>query len=88
MTRLAIQSRLLPGDTLRAKYDNAVRYGFDGMELSGAPMIDLAREAVRDRIPVTAMCSGHRGWFIDPDPALVAACREDVKILLELGAEL
>ncbi len=88
MTRLAVQSRLVPGDSLRQKYDNARRYGFDGMELSGPVMIDLAREAVRDRVPVTAMCSGHRGWFIDPDPEQVRACREDVKVLLELGAEL
>lgn len=88
MTRLAVQSRLVPGSSLREKYDNARRYGFDGMELSGFPMIDLAREAVRDGIPVTAMCSGHRGWFIDPDPELIAACRQDVKVLLELSAEL
>ena len=34
------------------------------------------------------MCSGHRGWFIDPDPDLVRACITDVKRLLELGAQL
>ena len=88
MTRLAIQSRLVPGRNLRERYDTARGYGFDGMELSGFPMIDLAREALRDGVPVTAMCSGHRGWFIDPDPALIAACKDDVKVLLELGAEL
>jgi sugar phosphate isomerase/epimerase len=88
MTRLAVQSRLVPGDSLREKHDNARRYGFDGMELSGFPMIDLAREAVRDGVPVTAMCSGHRGWFIDPDPEEIEACKADVKVLLELGAQL
>lgn len=88
MIRLAVQSRLVPGASLRAKYETALRYGFDGLELSGSPMIDLAREALRDRVPVSAMCSGHRGWFIDPDPAEIAACRADVKTLLELGAQL
>jgi sugar phosphate isomerase/epimerase len=88
MIRLAVQSRLVPGHSLRQKYDNARRYGFDGMELSHFPMIEAAEEAVRDRVPVTAMCSGHRGWFIDPDPEQVAACKEDSKRLLELGAEL
>lgn len=88
MTRLSVQSNLVPGSSLREKYDTARRYGFDGMELVGFPMLDLAREAVRDKIPVTAMCSGHRGWFIDPDPAQIAACKEDVKAILELGAEL
>lgn len=86
--QLAIQSRLVPGASLREKRDNALRYGFDGIELSHFPMIEAAREAVRDRVPVSAMCSGHRGWFIDPDPEQIRACLEDVKVLLELGAEL
>ncbi len=88
MIRLAVQSRLVPGDNLRMKYDAALAYGFDGMELSGPVMIDLAREAIASRIPISAMCSGHRGWFIDPDPQQVEACVQDVKVLLELGAEL
>jgi sugar phosphate isomerase/epimerase len=86
--RLAVQSRLVPGDSLRQKHATALRYGFDGMELSHFPMIDAAEEALRDRVPISALCSGHRGWFIDPDPEQVRACREDVKRLLELGAEL
>jgi sugar phosphate isomerase/epimerase len=86
--KLAVQSRLVPGDSLRAKAETARRFGFDGLELSGFPMIDLAREALRDHVPITAMCSGHRGWFIDPDPDEIAACKTDVKTLLELGAEL
>lgn len=88
MIRLSVQSRLLPGTSLREKYDAALRYGFDGMELSGYPMISLAEEAVRDQIPVSALCSGHRGWFIDPDPRLVDECRHDAKILVELSAAL
>ena len=42
MIRLAVQSRLVPGDSLREKHDAALSYGFDGIELSGFPMIDLA----------------------------------------------
>ena len=88
MIRLAVQSRLVPGGSLREKHDNALRYGFDGLELSHFPMIDAAEEALRDGLPMSAMCSGHRGWFIDPDPAEIRACIEDVKGLLELGARL
>jgi sugar phosphate isomerase/epimerase len=88
MIKLAIQSRLVPGSSLRAKRENALRYGFDGIELSHFPMIEAAEEALRDGVPVSAMCSGHRGWFIDPDPEQVRACLEDVKRLLELGARL
>ncbi len=88
MIRLSVQSRLVPGTTLREKYDNARSYGFDGMELSSSTMIEAAEEAARDGVPVSAMCSGHRGWFIDPDPAQIANCKTDVKRLLELSAEL
>ena len=88
MLRLAIQSRLVPGNSLREKRDTALRYGFDGIEFSHSPMIEAAEEAVRDGVPVSAMCSGHRGWFIDPDPSEIRACIEDVKRLLELGARL
>jgi sugar phosphate isomerase/epimerase len=88
MIRLSVQSRLVPGTSLREKYDTARSFGFDGMELSHFPMIEAAEEAVRDGVPVTAMCSGHRGWFIDPDPAQIAACKADVNRLLELSAVL
>jgi sugar phosphate isomerase/epimerase len=83
-----VQSRLVPGATLRDRREAALRYGFDGIELSGPSMLDLAAEAVRDRIPVSAICGGHRGWPIDPDPAMVAASRQDIDRLLELGARL
>lgn len=88
MIKLAIQSRLVPGSSLREKRENALRYGFDGIELSHFPMIEAAEEAIRDGVSVSALCSGHRGWFIDPDPEQIRACLEDVKRLLELGARL
>ena len=86
MLKLAMQSRLVPGDVAAREARQRARYGFDGIELQGFPMIAPAEEAVRDGVPVSAMCSGHRGWFIDPDPDLVRACLDDVKRLLELGA--
>jgi sugar phosphate isomerase/epimerase len=88
MIRLSVQSRLVPGKTLRERHDAALRFGFDGMELSGFPMIELAEQALRDKLPVSAMCSGHRGWFIDPDAEQVAYAVADMKRLVELGAEL
>jgi sugar phosphate isomerase/epimerase len=90
--RLAVQSRLVPGRTLAERRDRALQFGFDGIELSVADawpaMLHLAEEAVREDIAVTAICSGHRGWLIDPDPAQVQAARADIRILLDLGAAL
>jgi sugar phosphate isomerase/epimerase len=86
--RLAVQSRLVPGRSLRERHDTALAYGYDGIELSGSSMLELAAEAVRDAVPVTAICGGHRGWPIDPDPRQAEAAREDIDRLLEVGAQL
>jgi len=86
--RLGVQSRLVPGASLRERHATALDYGFDGIELSGSAMLELADEAVRDDVPISAICSGHRGWLIDPDPSQVQAAREDIERLLELGARL
>ena len=92
MIQLAVQARLVPGRTLAERRDRALVFGFDGIELSvAAPwpaMVELAEEALRDDVPVTAICAGHRGWLIDPDPAQVALARSDIAKLLDLGAEL
>ena len=88
MTRLGVQDRLVPGRTLREKYDAARRYGFDALELSERPAFDEARTAIREKIPVTAIAGGYRGWLIDPDPAKVAAARADIATLVDLAGEL
>jgi sugar phosphate isomerase/epimerase len=88
MMHLSIQDRLVPGATLAEKATNASRYGFDAIELSAQPIMEHAREAIRDGVRISAICSGHRGWLIDPDPAQVRAARADIAELLELGAHL
>ena len=49
--RLSIQDRLLPGATLREKYEKARRYGFEAIELSQQPFDD-AEIALREHIPI------------------------------------
>ena len=50
--RLSIQDRLLPGATLREKYDKARRYGFEAIELSQQPFDDaeIGRASCRERV--------------------------------------
>lgn len=88
MTKLSIQDRLVPGDSIRAKAENAQRFGFDAIELSESPVLEHAKEAARDGVTVSAICAGYRGWLIDPDPDGVRTARADIKRLLEAGAEL
>jgi sugar phosphate isomerase/epimerase len=88
MTRVGVQDRLVPGATLREKYEAVRRFGFDALELSERPAFDEARTAIREKIPVTAIAGGYRGWLIDPDREKIAAARTDLAALLDLAGEL
>jgi sugar phosphate isomerase/epimerase len=88
MTRIGVQDRLVPGATLREKYEAARRFGFDALELSEKPAFEEARAAIRERIPVTAIAGGYRGWLVDPDPELIRRAREDLAELIGLAGEL
>jgi len=85
--RLSIQDRLLPGVSLRERYDNARRFGFEAIELSQQPFDD-AEIALREHIPISAICGGYRGWLIDPDPENVRLARKDLAHLIALAGEL
>lgn len=85
--RLSIQDRLLPGASLRERYDNARRYGFEAIELSQQPFED-AEIALREHIPISAICGGYRGWLIDPDPEKIRLARKDLAHLVTLAGEL
>jgi sugar phosphate isomerase/epimerase len=85
--RLAIQDRLLPGATLHERFDNARRYGFEAIELSERPFDD-AEIALREHIPISAICGGYRGWLIDPDADKIRLARKDLAHLVALAGEL
>lgn len=62
--RIAIQTNLLPGDTLREKFDRAAALGYDGVELSAGADTDLdalereaAAASAASGVPVAAVCS-------------------------------
>jgi sugar phosphate isomerase/epimerase len=86
--RIGVQDRLVPGASLREKYEAARRFGFDALELSERPAFDEARTAIREKVPVTAIAGGYRGWLIDPDHEKIAAARTDIAVLVDLAGEL
>jgi sugar phosphate isomerase/epimerase len=85
--RLAIQDRLLPGASLRERWESARRYGFEAIELSQQPFED-AEIALREHIPISAICGGYRGWLVDPDPENIRLARKDLARLVALAGEL
>jgi sugar phosphate isomerase/epimerase len=85
--RLGVQDKLVPGEDIALKYERAKRYGFDAIEISVDPL-RTAEDALREHVPVSAICGGYRGWLIDPDPARVRSAREDLSHLVDLAGAL
>jgi sugar phosphate isomerase/epimerase len=85
--RLGLQDRFAPGASVREKFDNARRYGFDALELS-VEAIAAAKDALREHVVVSAICGGYRGWLIDPDADRRRTARDDLSLLVDLAGEL
>ena len=85
--RLGLQDRFAPGTNVRERFDSARRLGFDAIELS-VDTIASARDALRERIAVSALCGGYRGWLIDPDDSERARALEDLSHFVDLAGEL
>jgi sugar phosphate isomerase/epimerase len=85
--RLGLQDKFAPGATIREKFEHARRYGFDALELSVDP-IEAAKDAIRERVTVSAICGGYRGWLIDPDAEKREAARQDLGLLADLAGAL
>jgi sugar phosphate isomerase/epimerase len=85
--RLGLQDRFAPGTSIRAKFESARRFGFDALEISVDP-INSANEALRERVTVSAICGGYRGWLIDPDADRRRTASEDLAELVDLAGAL
>jgi sugar phosphate isomerase/epimerase len=87
--RIAIQENLLPGDTRREQFANAVAYGFEGIEARGGLLLGHEAEylALSDAfgLPITTICTGIQGCLLDPDPAERQAAIDSTLALLRAG---
>ena len=93
--RLAVQEQLLPGDTMQAKWDVALSWGFDAIELRGAGghalrarLPDL-RAARRDGVVMPTVCVDMDHFIGDFDPErradAVANMVTQLTVIAELG---
>ena len=74
--QIAIQTLLLPGRDLLEQFDNAARYGFDGVEIAVGPTFDLRTKMPEIRramessgLPVSDICTHPMHDPIIPDAA-------------------
>jgi sugar phosphate isomerase/epimerase len=93
--RLAVQEQLLPGDTLQAKWDVALSWGFDAIELRGAgahalrARLPALRAARRDGVVMPTVCVDMDHFIGDFDPErradAVANLATQLAVVAEVG---
>jgi sugar phosphate isomerase/epimerase len=92
--RLACQEQLLPGRTLREKYDAAARAGFDAIELRGAggfrfrDRLPELRRAARDGVVMPTVCVDMDHFIGDFDEGLRRDAVDNLKSQLSIAAEI
>ena len=94
MMRLACQERLLPGDTVVERWDNARRAGYDGIELHGPPDFALRdrlpelRRAAAEGVVFSSVCVAMRHFIGDFDAERRADAVANLSFQLSVIAEL
>lgn len=88
----AVQTTIVPGDSLGQKFDQLARWGYDGIEVSGADLLERAGEVRRlitdTGLPVTSACGGYFGWLVDRNPRARGLAIAQIQRILATGAEL
>lgn len=88
----AVQTTIVPGETLREKFDQLARWGYDGVEVSGADLLErpdeLRRVMADTGLRVTSACGGYHGWLVDRNPRARALAIAEIQRILAVGAEL
>lgn len=92
MWQFAVQANLVPGQTFGEKFERLARWGYDGIEVSGADLLHHAaelRRAVADSpIRITSACAGFEGWLVDRNPRARNLAIAQIQEMLAVAADL
>lgn len=92
--KLACQANMTPGDTLDEKFANLEKWGYEGIEIWGTPLLegdlakDIQRAASKSKVKPSTICAGFRGCLLDGDKSQRDLAMKDIKQLLSIGADL
>ena len=88
----AVQTTIAQGDSLGEKFEQLVRWGYDGVEVSGADLLERADEVRRASddtgLRVTSACGGYQGWLVERNPRARALAIAQIQRILAVGAEM
>ncbi|MCB0192142.1 MAG: sugar phosphate isomerase/epimerase [Anaerolineae bacterium] len=92
MWPFAVQASLVPGQTFLEKFKLLAAWGYDGIEISGADLLQhadaLQKAAATYPVRLTSACAGFEGWLVDRNPRARRLAIEQIKAMLAVGADL
>jgi sugar phosphate isomerase/epimerase len=92
--KLACQANMTPGETLEEKFANLEKWGYEGIEFGGAPLLDtdlakdIQRVASKSSVKPATICAGFRGCLLDADKSERQTAMKEARELLSVGADL
>ncbi|MCM8772024.1 MAG: sugar phosphate isomerase/epimerase [Candidatus Omnitrophica bacterium] len=93
--KIGCQDMILPGNSIKEKFELAKRIGFEGIEVWGRILLEEPEKVKEYKkvskeigIKISTICAGYRNFLLESDPENRKNSREDIKKLLEIGSEL
>jgi len=92
--KLACQDSMVSGRDLNEKFDKIEQYGFEGVEVWGAQLLDdktlseLERALEGRGLKVSTICAGYGGCLLDSDTEQRELAVNDIKRLLDIGGKI
>ncbi len=94
--KIACQEGMLPGKDFLEKWENAKKWGFEGVEVWGSVLREkekveeIKRAMDKVGLPVSTICAGYRGTPLDADRGqrelAISDCKEILSVAGDLGA--
>ncbi|MEM5831211.1 MAG: sugar phosphate isomerase/epimerase, partial [Candidatus Aenigmatarchaeota archaeon] len=92
--KIGCQDMILPGNSIKEKFELAKRIGFEGIEVWGRILLEEPEKVKEYKkvskeigIKISTICAGYRNFLLESDPENRKNSREDIKKLLEIGSE-
>lgn len=93
--KIGCQTGLLPGKSIREKFENAKKIGFESIEVWGAELLndvslidEYNKSSDATGIKISTICAGYRNFPLEALPSERENARKEIKKLLEIGRKM
>jgi sugar phosphate isomerase/epimerase len=93
--KIGCQTGLLPGKSIKEKFEHAKKIGIEGIEVWGAELLtnpslidEYNKISESTGVKISTICAGYKNFLLEPLPSERESARKEVKKLLETGKKL